>query len=605
MQALSEGASPNSVRAEMTFWEAFFRTLHWRPRQALASLYWHLTRRKVRARNGLRLVAAEAPYAYDYWIRAVEDNPGLGKRVPVILKGWSRWPKFTILLRETPGATSEQIKRTIDSVLEQFYPHWQLIVTAALSEHVGLKNRSDPRLIILPRQLLNSNSELNAAIASTSGEFLVPVRIGQFLSPAALFRFGEALQGERQPSIIYGDQDEIDDYGRRIRPWFKPQWDEEMFLAQDYVSEACAVAFEWVRRVLPIREVRDEAFTFALLLAASRAAAGPVIHVPHVLSHICGRTKRSNQAARLAVIGEYLEPIGVKAVPGRFDSVKAEWPLPDDAPAVSIIIPTRDKIELLHACVESVLTLTSYARFELLVIDNGSAEPKALSYLSRIAEHPAVRVISYDHPYNYSAINNFAVGHASAPYLCLLNNDTEVITPDWLTEMMRYAVRADVGAVGAKLLYDDGTIQHAGVIIGICDAAGHAHRFQRSEEAGYFAQPHLTHVVSAVTAACLVVEKSKYESVGGLDADHLAIAYNDVDLCLKLERAGWRNIYVPHAVLLHHESKSRGQDMSPKNINRYRRELAVLQERWGTKTYQDPRHNQNLDRNSENFVLKL
>jgi GT2 family glycosyltransferase len=313
----------------------------------------------------------------------------------------------------------------------------------------------------------------------------------------------------------------------------------------------------------------------------------------------------SNQAARVAAVERHLGPLGGKAAAGPFDSVKAIWPLPPHVPKVSIIIPTRDKADLLRACVESVLHSTDYPHYEVLVVDNGSSDPDALAYLERIRTRPNVRILSYDHPYNYSAINNFAAAHAAHPYLCLLNNDTEVIAPEWLTEMMRYAVRPDVGAVGAKLLYDDGSIQHAGVVIGICEAAGHAHRFERPGDPGYFAQPHLTHTVSAVTAACLVVEKSKFNAVGGLDADRLAVAYNDVDLCLKLEQAGWRNIYVPHALLLHHESKSRGQDMAPRHIERYMRELEVLQERWKTKTYVDPRHNRNLDRYSESFILRL
>jgi O-antigen biosynthesis protein len=214
-------------------------------------------------------------------------------------------------------------------------------------------------------------------------------------------------------------------------------------------------------------------------------------------------------------------------------------------------------------------------------------------------------VLPYDRPYNYSAINNLAVREAHGPYVCLLNNDTEVIEPDWLTEMMRYAVRPIVGAVGAKLLYDDGSIQHAGVVIGIGEAAGHAHRFQPADQPGYFRQAHVAQFVSAVTAACLVVEKTKFEAVGGLDERELAVAFNDVDLCLKLEAAGWHNVYVPHAVLLHHESRSRGKDSSPKNRDRYMQELRVLQDRWGTRTYADPLHNPNLDRYSEKFIIRL
>ena len=170
---------------------------------------------------------------------------------------------------------------------------------------------------------------------------------------------------------------------------------------------------------------------------------------------------------------------------------------------------------------------------------------------------------------------------------------------------MRYAVRPDVGAVGAKLLYEDGTIQHAGVVVGIGEAAGHAHRNQPADEPGYFRMTHVAQFMSAVTAACLVVEKAKFQAVGGLDEEELQVAFNDVDFCLKLEAAGWRNVYVPHAVLLHHESKSRGNDVSPPNIDRYRRELQILQNRWGTKTYDDPLHNPNLDRYSETFVISL
>ena len=170
---------------------------------------------------------------------------------------------------------------------------------------------------------------------------------------------------------------------------------------------------------------------------------------------------------------------------------------------------------------------------------------------------------------------------------------------------MRYALRDEIGAVGAKLLYEDGTIQHAGVVVGIGDAAGHAHRDLPGNDPGYFRQPHVAQFVSAVTAACLVVKKEKFDQVGGLDEAELAVAFNDVDFCLKLEKAGWRNVYVPHAVLLHHESRSRGRDAAPANIDRYRRELNVLQERWQTKTYADPLHNPNLDRYSETFVIGL
>jgi O-antigen biosynthesis protein len=199
---------------------------------------------------------------------------------------------------------------------------------------------------------------------------------------------------------------------------------------------------------------------------------------------------------------------------------------------------------------------------------------------------------------------NFAARESRGELLCLLNNDTEVLGAAWLTELVRYAVRPHVGAVGAKLLYRDGSIQHAGIVIGIGDAAGHAHRSLPAGDPGYFRMAHVPHYVSAVTAACLVIDKSKFDLVGGFD-EELAVAFNDVDFCLKVKAAGWQNVYVPHAVLLHYESKSRGNDASRRNASRFRRELQLLQERWATKTYDDPVHNPNLDRYNETFVVNM
>lgn len=587
----------------MTFWQAFFRTLRWRPMQAFAGLYWHLTRRRVRARNRLRLGAEQAPYAYDYWIQSAEDHGSLASQAEEIVNAWKRQPSFSIVMTARPDTTAEHIEATIGSLAKQLYSNLELIVTSERSAAIG-RQIIGSRLIEAPVSD-DEGTALGCAIFAASGDYVVPIVAGDQLSRAALFRFAEVLQDQPSASIVYGDQDEIGPRGRRLRPWFKPQWDDEMFLAQDYLSEACAVEAQLARGSLHFVPSADEAATFSLLLAATSSAPGPIVHTPYIVSHVRTAAKVSNQAARVAAVGRHLEPVGGKSAAGPFDSVKAIWPLPPQLPGVSIVIPTRDKADLLRACVDSVLRSTDYPQYEVLVVDNGSNEPDALAYLDRIRTHPQVSILNYDHPYNYSAINNFAAPRAAHPYLCLLNNDTEVIAPEWLTEMMRYAVRPDVGAVGAKLLYDDGSIQHAGVIIGICEAAGHAHRFERPGSPGYFARPHLAHTVSAVTAACLVVEKSKFDTVGGLDADRLAIAYNDVDLCLKLEKVGWRNIYVPHAVLLHHESKSRGQDMSPRHIERYMRELGVLQERWATKSYVDPRHNKNLDRYSETFILRL
>jgi len=250
-----------------------------------------------------------------------------------------------------------------------------------------------------------------------------------------------------------------------------------------------------------------------------------------------------------------------------------------------------------------VLNRTDYGNLEILILDNGSVEESTRTYLEELDRHPQIRVLAFPGPFNFSAINNFAALQARGSFLCLLNNDTEVIEPTWLSELMRYAARKEVGAAGAKLLYEDGSIQHAGIVIGIGEAAGHAHRLLPAGEPGYFRMPHVPQFVSAVTAACLVIEKTKFDAVRGFD-EQMPVAFNDVDFCLKVQAAGWQNVYVPQAVLLHHESKSRGKDDEPENVQRFQRELGILQRRWGTKIYVDPVHNPNLDRHSETFVIR-
>ncbi len=253
---------------------------------------------------------------------------------------------------------------------------------------------------------------------------------------------------------------------------------------------------------------------------------------------------------------------------------------------------------------EGLLHGTDYPNLEIVIADNDSREPSTLQYLEEVVEDPRVRVVRWPHPFNYSAINNFAAGFANGQLLCLLNNDIEIVEPDWLTEMVREILQPGVGAVGARLLYPDRSIQHAGVAIGIGNAAGHAHRALPEGAPGYFAQALIARGASAVTGACLLVQKRSFEAVGGLDEVRLAVAYNDVDFCLKLRKLGLRNIYTPAATLIHHESKSRGSDFAPEHNERYMRELAVFQERWGTKQIIDPWHHPRLERGSEDYRIQ-
>ena len=510
-------------------------------------------------------------FTYTAWIKTNEKNTRDGAQLQPTIERWPYQPRFSILLHGKNTATSGGLDRSLRSVDHQIYPFWDLL----RAEH----------------------ADIRSLIASAASDYIVPLRVGDALAQTALFRFAESLQVDKS-RLLYGDEDQLDRRGRRTRPWFKPRWNQEMFLAQDYLSSAVAIETVLAKEACIRRDLTN---LDDLLLAGTSMVGDAVVHIPHILCHV-GVRSASERIQRVAAVARHVEQLQATAISGPFETAKVLWPLPQDLPLVSIIVPTKDKLHLLSSCIGSVLKRTDYHNFEILIVDNCSVEKETLDYLAQIAQAPYAKVLRYPHTYNFSAINNFAAEHASGSFLCLLNNDTEVIEAGWLSEMMRYAVRPEVGAVGAKLLYDNGTIQHAGVVIGIGGAAGHAHRLLPRYSAGYFSMPHVTQYISAVTAACLVVDRVKFNSVGGLDEKKLAVAFNDVDLCLKLQAAGWRNVYVPHAVLLHHEARSRGDDMSPPNIDRYRAELRTLQQRWGTTTYDDPLHNPNLDRHSETFV---
>lgn len=574
----------------MNFWQIFFRVLPYRPLAAMGALWWHVVGRRLRARNRLRAAGADLPFAYNLWMRNVESVQRDGDAA-ICPKTWTWKPKFAVIV-DARGSDVEDLRRSADSIQNQTYTHWTF-------SFIGSEIGSGP----FPVSDARVFETWREALQESVGEFIVPVGAGDQLSRWALFHFAEGLQTEPDAVIVYGDEDEIDASGRRKHPYFKPRWNKEMFLARNYISGSCAIRATAVRA--NGSTVGSTPHVGEMLLQVIAETALPVVHIPRIVTHRYKLDVHPDRQSTAEAVGRHVASAGATIAPGPFGSVKVCWPLPAELPLVSIIVPTKDKLELLSPCIQSLLARTSYSPFEVVVVDNGSVEKQTLRYLGILRQSPNVRVLTYPGVYNYSAINNYAARHARGSFICLLNNDTEVLDAEWLTEMMRYAVRPEIGAVGAKLLYADGTIQHAGVIVGIGDAAGHPHRNLPSNEAGYFCHAHIPQYVSAVTGACLLVDKRKYLAVGGLDEESLPIAYNDVDLCLKLERTGWRNVYVPHAVLTHHESKSRAKDHSRVRIDAYKRELKVFQDRWGAQSYDDPLFNPNFDRSSETFVIRF
>jgi GT2 family glycosyltransferase len=272
---------------------------------------------------------------------------------------------------------------------------------------------------------------------------------------------------------------------------------------------------------------------------------------------------------------------------------------------VTLIIPTRNRFDLLRRCVESVYRKTTYPNFELIIVDNQSDETATLNYLATLERERGVKILRYDAPFNFSAINNLAVRHARGEIIGLINNDLEVITPDWLNEMVSHAIRSEVGVVGAMLYYPDNTIQHAGTILGWGGVAGHAYKKRPRGYPGQASRAMLCQNLSAVTAACLVVRRQVFDEVGGLDESSLAVGFNDVDLCLRIMEKGYRNLWTPYAEMYHHESASRGYENTPERKSRFEKECEYMKQRWGKLLLNDPAYNPNLALDKATFSLAI
>jgi GT2 family glycosyltransferase len=407
--------------------------------------------------------------------------------------------------------------------------------------------------------------------------------------------------------LLFSDEDKIDEHGNRRDPYFKPDFNHELLLGHNCISHLGVYRHSLVEAIGGFRVGFDGSQDYDLALRTiARTERARIRHLPFVLYH-WRVFERSNSfstdhhdtalgAARRAIT-EHLEERGervevVAAPTCNFQRVRR--PLPQPAPRVSIVIPTRDNALLLEQCMRGILQTTHYPNFEVLVVDNESRDPAALEHLHALEAEPRVRVLRAPGPFNFSAINNGAVAQASGEVLCLLNDDIEVIHADWLSEMVALAAQARAGAVGARLLFPDGTVQHGGIILGVLGVAAHLHRSQPADAPGYFGRLQLSQELSAVTAACLVVRRQVFDEVGGFNEQDLAVAFNDVDLCLRIREAGYVNLWTPHATLHHRESASRASDLSPTQQARFAREVDYMKRRWRDALANDPNYSPNL-----------
>ncbi|BCO20531.1 hypothetical protein KUC3_33880 [Alteromonas sp. KC3] len=398
--------------------------------------------------------------------------------------------------------------------------------------------------------------------------------------------------------IVYCDTDTINENGERAEPRFLPSWNPELLYSTAYIKTGVFINAALLKR---LNNATVNSIPGVLASLALSKNAIKVAHVPFPFVHASALIDEIQQ---LEEVGQCINcKPNVRAETDRERKLnKVLWKSTN--PLVSLIIPTKNGKALVKACIESILEKTTYPNYEILLIDNGSDEEESIEYFKYLDTLEKVTVLEYPAPFNYSAINNFGVKHANGSILGLINNDIEVISPDWLTYMVGQAERESIGCVGAKLLYSDTRIQHAGVVLGYGGGAGHAHKNFPRFHSGYLNRINATSNYSSVTAACLLVKKPLFDEVGGLNEQDLSVAFNDVDFCLKVKELGVQNVYCAEAELFHHESVSRGLDISPEKAARFNRELEYLRNTWANYIANDPAYSPNLTLKRENFSIK-
>ncbi|MBN3732276.1 glycosyltransferase family 2 protein [Burkholderia sp. Tr-20390] len=564
-----------------------------------------------------------APLDYSSYVEKFDTlHPSDIESIRRHMNSFVRRPLISILVpvRET---SVRYLELTVQSVLAQIYENWELCIavdsTVALEVASYLRSVSerDSRIKVA---FLNSGGYVSAkakgALELATGEFAATLGQNDVLSPHSLYLIALQVNEIDDLNIIYSDSDEMDESGIRGNAFFKSSWNPDLFFSCDMISRSVVYRTSLVREVGGFRVEYEGGHDRDLTLrCVKRSMPFQIRHIPRVLYHFrrlgeCGSTDpdEENNAcnAKERALSEFFKDRpGVSISRGELTGTfRVRYPITTPTPKVSIIIPTRDGGPLLKKCILSIFDGTVYENLEIVVVDNQSKDRDTVDFLKSLSLKDNVTVLRYDFPFNYSSINNFAEKNASGDVLCFLNDDVEAIEPDWLREMVSHALRPDIGAVGAKLLYADGFVQHAGVVMGIGGFASHAHRLYPSTHPGYAGRAALVQNFSAVTGACLVMRREVFRAVGGFDEENLPVAFNDVDLCLRVREAGYRVVWTPYAVLHHFESYSRGDDqMSAEKRARFNKEKRFMLTRWNTDQLNDPYYNQNLTLDREDFAI--
>ncbi len=563
---------------------------------------------------------------YQRWIEKYDTLTNADiERMKAEIETFPQKPLISVVM-PVYNTPERYLREAIESVIAQIYPHWELCIADDASPKPYIKTilaeyeKKDSRIKVVYRKTNGHISEAsNSALEIATGEWVALLDHDDVLPQHALFCVIHEINKHKEKiDLLYSDEDKIDEDDKRYDPYFKNDWNSELILEQNYVAHLGIYRTSIAKNINGFKKGYEGSQDYDFLLRfIEHTKSDRIIHIPRILYHwrnfklhtsfSVNNHSISDKSAEKA-LRDYIERNDIyncslnknETFPG---SWRVLYKLKGKEPLVSIIIPMRDKIELLKSCLIGLLNNTNYSNIEIIIIDNGSSERETINYLKSIQNIPNLNIIRNDEPFNFSRLNNIAAKQASGDILCFLNNDIDVSESTWLYEMVSRIQRKDVGAVGAKLFYESGNIQHAGVTLGIYGVACHPYRHFPKQSTGFFGHLQLARNVSAVTAACMIVKKDIFTKVGGFDEDIFAVGFNDVDLSLKIRNAGYSIIFTPYAKLIHKESASRGMDLTKEQKERHENECRSMISRYGKQLKQDPFYNPNLSIDDEHLSI--
>ena len=512
------------------------------------------------------------------------------------------------------------LREMIDSVINQTYSNWELCIADGSNDEktISILKEYKSKYENIKVKYLESNEGIsgntNQALELVQGEYIGLFDHDDLLTPNALYEIVKAINENDKPDFVYTDEDKVDENGTEFfDPHFKPDWSPDTLRSYNYICHFSVFKGSLLDKVGKFRSEFDGSQDHDLILRLTESSNN-IVHIPKILYHW---RVHKNSVASGSGAKPYAYEAAKKAIQSHLDRCNIIGSVEDglfigsykvnykimDTPKISIIIPNKDHKEDLEKCIESIVKKTSYNNYEIIVVENNSETNEIFDYYNEINNKYNVKILHWKGEFNYSAINNFGIKDSIGEYIVLLNNDIEIISENWIEEMLMFSQRRDVGIVGAKLYYQDDTIQHAGVILGIGGVGSHAHRTLYREDPGYFGRAKIVQNLSAVTAACLMIRKDVLDEVQGLD-EKFKVAFNDVDLCMKVREKGYLVVFTPYAEMYHYESKSRGAEDTAEKKKRFEGEINRFKDKWGL-FLEDPYYNKNLTLDKEDFSIKI